>query len=174
MMSSQTDISDVDFGFNDIIDAVKKSTQITLDAGIFEDAPPYPADNGITDVVTVATMQEEGFEIDFKHDKGVSIAQVPPRPFMQKTLDNRANDWLVDFNKDLKLKFDSFELKETLDGIGRNMSHDIKTTIETFTDPPNSEEYVRTMKPDVGNNPLIRTRHMQECVTYKVRTKWDS
>lgn len=175
-MSGNTDITDTDLGYEGIIDAIKMSKTIHLDAGFFEDATPYPAENGVTSVAQVAAMQEEGFSIPDKKFRGVQMGPtaVPPRPFMKTACNKKQEEWIARFGNALDEVFDRDGLKQALEVVGEFMQADIQETIEEFSDPPNSELYVKQSKPDIGNNPLIRTRHMKNSVDFKIRTKWDS
>lgn len=165
MIKSKIKINEVDKGFSDIMRGILDISKAEGTVGLHSDAKSYP--NGKS-VVDVGAMQEFGAKgVMFKDGTPIDI---PSRPFMRGTFDDKVGSWISKIKKDTRsfAGQKSANVGTLLDGIGEMMEKDIKRSIISINTPKNS---ARTLRFKKGNNPLVDTLHMHNSIDHKERTK---
>lgn len=123
-----------------------------VEVGFLPDGPKY--DDG-TPVAFVAGVHEFGSD------------NVPQRPFIRSTVNNKGNEWSAMVNAYLKEN----GVEKTLEMLGEAAHRDMQNTIEEFIPPPLAKETIRR-KTKKGNGnptlPLVDTGLMIKSISYRV------
>lgn len=134
-----------------------------------------------TPVYKIAQIQEFGARIPvtdkmrkwfavqgFPLSKNKTEIIIPPRAFLRKTADNNRNKWMESFARYLiKVLDGKMTLETAFNKLGVIIQGDIKETISTFSDPPNSP---MTIAMKGFNAPLRNTGIMLDTVDFEVET----
>lgn len=132
-----------------------KGTNKTMRAGILEGSQ-YP-DGKPTAVV--AFWNEYGTS---RNVNGKNIV-TPPRPFMRTTAQAKGKRWAKVVGATVQRNGGDFEAALRL--AGEAAMTDIKSTIATFSDPPNAESTIEKK----GHDQVLRdTKHMMNSVAYDI------
>lgn len=123
-----------------------KDMNASVRVGVLEDAT-YP--NGES-VAMVAFWNEYG--------EGV----IPPRPFFRQTVFNQKSNWVSSTTNLMKIHNDP---EKVMGLMGEHMKGQIVQSINTWTDPPNSEY---TVKKKGFNAPLRETGLLGRTISYEV------
>lgn len=124
------------------------------------------------DIAKIAIKNEFGgvFPIDDEYRarakaKGINLGifiEIPPRPFMQQTINNNSDKW----GKVIaKLLSQDLSLNKTLNGLGQVITNNITETIEEGDFTANS---ARTIKIKGTATPLVDTGNMAKSVNWEV------
>ena len=141
-----------------ITDKLKLAQSLNFDilAGIPEDTAPYPTGEN---VAMVGAKNEFGSEAD----------RIPPRPFLQTTLDKNKKYYgenMVQIVEGVMKRG-----RDAMKGgglLGTIVQDDIKRKIEAIKYPPNS---AYTIEKKGSSNPLIDTGHMIQSIRYKIEPR---
>ena len=155
-VKSQTKV--IDHGYKKLMTNLTKLGTKEVRVGLFED--DQSADGTMT-MADLGTLMEYG-------DTSLG-GYIPPRPFMRDTAVNyedQIGDYMVSIVDDMM--FLGLDVKQVLTQVGDNYSDMTKTTIERFSNPPNS---VETIAMKGRNDPLVDTGKMKDSVKFKVSNK---
>lgn len=151
-----------------LTDYVKDYANQYVKVGFFSDKSSLYPDG--ESVVSVALKNEYGATHQWWQElnggEGGYI-DIPPRPFFHtawsKNLDKYKN--LVKRYLSRSLNGANLDYEQFLNTLGIVAQQDIKSTIVNWGSPPNSP---RTVDVKGFNNPLVRTGHMSESVTWEI------
>lgn len=154
-MASKLKITDRDKGFKRVIKQVEDIGESFVTVGVHEGATPYP---GGTPVGLVAAVNEFGSE----------NGNIPERSFLRSTFDEQKRKMRQATLKLLAQVIDNrVSVQKALTKLGFKWATLIQNKIETMRSPPNAPSTIR-QKPDIGDNPLINTRHLKNSITFEV------
>lgn len=102
-------------------------------------------------------------QVAIQNEYGVPERNIPPRPFMKRTVDGNVRKWkkMVQDELPQMKKMDLRVMAIRLAGV---MKKDIQRSIDELMFPPNAPS---TVKMKGFNNPLIDTGTMRDTVTWK-------
>lgn len=103
-------------------------------------------------------------QIAYWNEYGTNDGNIPPRPFMRRTIDSKSDKWLEHLNKELVSN--KLDIKPAINKLGLEMEMDIKQEITDLQTPPNAES---TIKAKGSSNPLIDTGTMRNSVTHTIK-----
>lgn len=147
----------VEKAINDLVDGHVK-------VGWFE-GQTYPKKK--LTVAENAYMQNKGFTI--KHKNGTET-KVPPRPFVQLTMDKNTNKWNTFWKQEYKQVLDGFiKLKMALNKLGIMVKEDIQKTLKSNVPPKLADSTLkaRKTKGNYSETTLIDTKRMYDTINYK-------
>lgn len=95
------------------------------------------------------------------------------RPFMDEASVKMKDEWNKDCEASLEaLQQGTLDVEAFLANSGMKAEAEVKSTIEQWDTPPNSEEWARKKgKGMLDNNPLVDTSAMMNAATYAVRKR---
>ncbi len=134
-----------------VLNRIKKLVESKLKVGFMDDKEHggrFPGSNA-----ALAFIQDTG------------VGHIPSRPFMTTTLGQKA------FVKPRLSRFAPLLLKNptvAMDRIGGLLVEDVKTTMDAWSTPRNTDETIRKKKAD---NPLIETGSLRDSVEHKITKK---
>ena len=96
------------------------------------------------------------------NEYGVPERNVPPRPFMKRTVDGNARKWATYVRNELP-KMEPMDLRIMAVRVAGLAINDTKRTIDELMYPPNAPSTIRNKG---FNNPLIDTGTMRDTVTW--------
>lgn len=122
-----------------------------------------------------------GFPLGINYEDGTSVAYVaaiqefgapavgiPPRPFMQPTVNEKKDTWVKTIEKSLpKVALGKMSAFDVLDLVGMQAAADIQTKISSIYTPPNAPATIRAKG---SAKPLIDTGLMLASVQNAVNT----
>ena len=124
------------------------------------------------DIAKIAIKNEFGgiFPVDDEYrtrakTKGINLGsfiEIPPRPFMQQTINNNSEKWVQGITK---LLSQDLSLNKTLNVLGQVITNNITETIEEGDFTANS---ARTTKIKGTSTPLVDTGNMAKSVNWEV------
>lgn len=138
-----------------IITDLKELKSYSIKVGIF----------GNDEYVMIANVHEFGATI--RNGKGNTI--IPERSFIRSTFDENKGEWLLFFERQLKLLLNGrLDAKTLCERLGAKIVADIQKKIKEITTPPNAPN---TIVQKGSSSPLIDTGGLRHRITYKVEKK---
>lgn len=145
----------------------KKNNNISLKVGFFQQ-----------EIAKIAIINEFGAQIPvtdkirklfavhgFFLKASTQFVTIPPRPFMQQTINNHSENWQVIFKK-LIIKYNG-NIEQALNALGMIVMDNIKKTIEDGNFIPNHP--LTVILKNGKNTPLIHTGEMEKSINFEVK-----
>ncbi len=115
---------------------------------------------------TIATTLEYGTAFSAPSNKGATEVIIPPRPFMQRTIDEHQAEW-VEKTAKLAKKF-HFNMQKVFEAMGEVVTNDLRKVMQSGDFTPNAPA---TLKQKQGTIPLIDTGDLRDSIAYDTRTE---
>lgn len=131
----------------------------SVNVGFFEDAK-YPDGLQIAEVAV-------GNEFGYINETG---AVVPPRPFMQPTLEENKSKWVRVLKQQITAQQDKIDIKKALSAVGFVAMNDIKNKIDWWAEQGEPRNAAATIAKKGFDSPLINSGMMRDAVNYEVVT----
>lgn len=103
-------------------------------------------------------------QVALANEYGVPEHNVPPRPFMWRTVDGNAKKWAKMVQNELP-QMKKMDLKTMVKRIASVAVRDMQRTIDELQYPPNAQS---TINAKGFNNPLIDSGQMRDSVTWRL------
>jgi hypothetical protein len=129
---------------------IESADGLALKVGWFE-SNKYPDGTPVAGVMAV-------------HEYGHAPQNIPPRPFLRTTLQEKRQDWAATVAKGVTAAIKgSYTIDQVLDALGGMVVGDVQVKIQSITEPPLKPA---TIKRKGFDKPLIQTGHAFKTITF--------